>query len=267
MSDTYMHIPLEDIEVNEADNPRKKAEDSRYKLKSLMENIEENHLINPITVEQKDDGTYTLVAGYRRLQAFKGLHEKGQSETGYDNRYATIPAITKEVIKDKLYVALSENLARKDLTEDEKAKGVYAFKNHTDDTIRRLADKLGISKTYADKLYQRGKQLANPTNDAAVTLSAIFINPKQAGEIMERTEKILGLVNGVNKLTSAEKAELTKTMRILLNDLNKIVSYIRGAEKKLLADAAVKKFLEEQKQAGKPAAKRGRPLKKFTFIK
>ena len=54
MSDTYMHIPLEDIEVNEADNPRKKAEDSRYKLKSLMENIEENHLINPVTVEQKD---------------------------------------------------------------------------------------------------------------------------------------------------------------------------------------------------------------------
>ena len=65
MSDTYMHIPLEQIEVNEADNPRKKAEDSRYKLKSLMENIEENHLINPITVEQKDDGKYTLVAGYR----------------------------------------------------------------------------------------------------------------------------------------------------------------------------------------------------------
>mgnify|MGYP000860152273 CR=1 FL=1 len=207
------------------------------------------------------------IAGYRRLQAFKSLHEKGKLETDYDNRYANVPVLVKQAVKDKLFMALSENLARKDMTGDEKAKGVYTFKNHTDETVRELAEKLGISKSYVEKLYQRGKQLANPTNDAAVTLSAIFINPRQAGEIMERTEKILGLVNGVNKLTTAEKAELTKTMRILLNDLNKIVSYIRGAEKKLLADAAVKKFLEEQKQAAKPAAKRGRPLKKFTFIK
>ena len=55
MSDIYMNIPLEDIEVNEADNPRENAEDNRYTIKSLMENIEENHLINPLTVEKSDN--------------------------------------------------------------------------------------------------------------------------------------------------------------------------------------------------------------------
>lgn len=136
MSDKYMSIPLENIEVNEADNPRKNTEDNRYTIKSLMENIEENHLINPLTVEQRDDGKYTLIAGYRRLQAFKNLHEKGKLETDYDNRYANVPAMVKQAVKDKLFVALSENLARKDMTEDEKAKGVYAFKNHTDDSVQ-----------------------------------------------------------------------------------------------------------------------------------
>lgn len=129
MSDIYIKIPLEDIEVHAADNPRKKTEDGRYTLKSLMVNIKENHLINPITVEQNDNGKYTLVAGYRRLRAFKDLHAEGRQRTDYDNRYATIPALAKHTIKNKLFVALSENLARKNLTEEEKAVSVYAFRN------------------------------------------------------------------------------------------------------------------------------------------
>lgn len=267
MSDKYMSIPLENIEVNEADNPRKNTEDNRYTIKSLMENIEENHLINPLTVEQRDDGKYTLIAGYRRLQAFKNLHEKGKLETDYDNRYANVPAMVKQAVKDKLFVALSENLARKDMTEDEKAKGVYAFKNHTDDSVRGLADKLGISKTYADKLYQRGKHLANPTDDKVKAFSATFFNPEQVGGIIERTEKTVGLMKDIAKLTAEEKLELTKSTRFLIDDLNRIVSYIRETEKKILADDAVKKLLDEQKKAAKPAAKRGRPLKQFIFIK
>ncbi len=268
MPDTYIKIPLEDIEVHAADNPRKKAEDSRYTLKNLMENIEENHLINPITVEQKDDGKYTLIAGYRRLQAFKDLHAEGKRKTDYDNRYATIPALAKHTIKDKIFVALSENLARKDLTEDEKAISVYAFRNQTNDTIRGLADKLGISKSYADSLYLRGKQLAGPTDaNKTLALSVLFYNPGQAGEIIERTEKTVGLMKGITKLSTEEKVELIRTTKVLLNDLNKLISFIRANEKKLSADAAVKTFLEEQKHAKKAAILAARWAKPFKFTK
>jgi ParB-like chromosome segregation protein Spo0J len=149
-------------------------------------------------------------------------------KTDYDNRYATIPALVKHAMKDKLFVALSENLARKDLTEDEKAISVYAFRNHTNDTIRKLADKLGISKTYADYLYQRGKQLADPTDaNKAAAMSVIFINPVEAGNIVERTEKTVGLMKGITKLSTEEKVELMRTAKVLLDDLNKLVSFIK----------------------------------------
>ena len=268
MSDIYMKIPLEDIEVQAADNPRKKAEDSRYTLKSLMENIEENHLINPITVEQKDDGKYTLVAGYRRLQAFKDLHAEGKRKSDYNNRYATIPALAKHAMKDKLFVALSENLARKDLTEEEKAKSVYAFRNQTNETIRGLADKLGISKTYADKLYQRGKQLASPTDaNKTVALSVLFYNPGPVGELIEKTEKTVGLMKGMTKLSTEEKVELMRTSKALLDDLSKLISFIKSNKKKLAADAAVKTFFEEQKQAKKAEKLTAKWQKPFKFTK
>lgn len=92
-----------------------------------------------------------------------------------------------------------------------------------------MADKLGISKSYVDKLYQKGKQLADST-DAKKTaaFSVLFYGPGQVGELIERTENAVGLMKGMTKLSAREKVELMRTSKVLLDDLNKLISYIRS---------------------------------------
>jgi len=60
-----------------------------------------------------------VINGKRRAnKMMEYLHAEGKRKTDYDNRCATIPALVKHAMKDKLFVAISDNLARKDLNED-----------------------------------------------------------------------------------------------------------------------------------------------------
>jgi len=87
----------------------KKAADNRGKreeISDLAESIRVQGLINPITVRDRGDGTYQLLAGGRRLEAVKLLKWTEVPATIY-------PATLTEV--QQLEVELMENLARKDL--------------------------------------------------------------------------------------------------------------------------------------------------------
>jgi len=42
-------------------------------IDKLAESIEEIGLVSPITVEEKEDSEYRLVAGYRRIKAYERL--------------------------------------------------------------------------------------------------------------------------------------------------------------------------------------------------
>ncbi|MCT8974989.1 ParB/RepB/Spo0J family partition protein [Clostridium sp. CX1] len=93
---------------------------------SLMESIEANGLINPVTVERTADGVINLIAGYHRTCAYKGL--------GYTEIPARVIAYNKDVTKVERELTNAilkgeEDIIRKVLTPYQLAKEIIALED------------------------------------------------------------------------------------------------------------------------------------------
>ena len=89
-------IPIDDVNVL---NPRSR---NKKTFAELVESISNVGLKRPVTVSQREDGSYNLVCGQGRLEAFIQLGQK------------QIPAIVVEASQEDCYVmSLVENLARR----------------------------------------------------------------------------------------------------------------------------------------------------------
>lgn len=104
-------IALGDVRLSKLVRDRGDADDPDFA--ELKASILALGLSNPIQVEDSGNG-YELIQGFRRLKAFKALHD----ETG-DARFATIPAslVAKGEALEKLYRRMiDENLVRRDIS-------------------------------------------------------------------------------------------------------------------------------------------------------
>lgn len=133
------HLPLNLVQIDAAHNPRSYFEDEA--MRSLIESVRENGIIQPITVRPNDDepGSYHLIAGERRLRAAKAV---GMTE---------IPAIVRLVDADQAHVlATIENTMRDDMSPAEEAQAARKILalcgGDRDEVLRRL----GWSRTKLD---------------------------------------------------------------------------------------------------------------------
>ena len=116
-------IPLERIEARKLIRDRARRLDPE--LEDLMASIRDIGLSNPIQVEQTGEGRYELVQGWRRLSAFRALHE----ETG-DARYGAVPAVLLargETLESLYRRMVDENMVRKDISFAEMANLARAY--------------------------------------------------------------------------------------------------------------------------------------------
>jgi ParB family chromosome partitioning protein len=105
-------LPLDKIAAR-PDQPRQNFDEEA--LRELSESIKQHGVIQPVIVEEEDDGSYTIIAGERRTRAARmaGLLE--------------IPAIIRKFNDEqRIAVALVENIQRADLNPIEEA---YAYKH------------------------------------------------------------------------------------------------------------------------------------------
>lgn len=136
--DVLREVPIGDVRPN-AFQPRKSFDEEA--LEPLAESIRELGVLQPLLVRQRDDSTYELIAGERRLRASKkaGLQ--------------TVPVIVKKVEDIRsLQEALVENLHRKDLNAIDEAS---AYKQLIDDfemTHEEVAKRVGKSRTGVSNL-------------------------------------------------------------------------------------------------------------------
>ena len=131
-------VPLDSIDANPA-QPRQIFEQKA--LEELASSIKENGLISPILVRKTGD-RFQLIAGERRLKAFKMLGE------------TSIPALLEEA-DDRRSAALAiiENMQRQDLTFFEEAQAIALLIKTQDITQQQAADRLGLSQSaIANKL-------------------------------------------------------------------------------------------------------------------
>ena len=99
------------IDINKIINPLMpmRTDEEDYSLIQLLDSIKKIGLLNPITVNKVGE-TYEIIAGYRRVSAFKALKEK------------RIPAFVWESGQDDiLYARMSENTDRKEVSIIEEA--------------------------------------------------------------------------------------------------------------------------------------------------
>lgn len=131
-TDRVWQIPITEIVPN-PEQPRRVFD--HQDLEDLVVSIKKHGIMQPITVTERADGGYELIAGERRFRASQiaGL--------------ATIPALVKIATEqEKLELALIENIQRQNLNAIEEA---FAFKRLIDEfnlTQQEVSDQVGKSR-------------------------------------------------------------------------------------------------------------------------
>jgi ParB family chromosome partitioning protein len=126
-------IPLSQVHPN-ADQPRKLF--TADALTELADSIEQNGLLQPITVIKTGPKAYKIVAGERRWRAHMLLAERGGAET--------IQAIVQDFDDEQVDVnAIIENDCRSDTTPLEQARAYQRMIDLYGFTAETLGKKLG----------------------------------------------------------------------------------------------------------------------------
>jgi ParB family chromosome partitioning protein len=124
-------IPLERVKPNRH-QPRTSFDPEG--LSELAASIRRHGVLQPIVVSRDGDG-YELVAGHRRVLAARLAG------------HTTIPAIVREDVRDRLELALVENLQRTDLNAIEAARAYKLLMETYELTQEQLAERLGKSRS------------------------------------------------------------------------------------------------------------------------
>jgi len=128
-----LQIPVSAV----ARNPRQPRQHfDHQQLEDLIASIKEHGVIQPLLVTRTAEGTYELIAGERRLRAatIAGMR--------------TVPAILREDVEDrqKLELALIENVQRQDLNPIEEARAYSQLMDEFHLTQEEIAKKVGKSR-------------------------------------------------------------------------------------------------------------------------
>lgn len=192
---------------------------NQEELDELTASIEEHGVIQPLIVSANGDGTYTLIAGERRLRASKQAELK------------RVPVVIKQVTaQQQLEWALIENVQRADLSPLEEAeaylqlnedfglshqkiaKQVGKSRVTVTNTMRLLKLADGVKVALLDKLITEGHARAllslasDEAQEAALqTVISVQLNVRQ-------TEQ---LVNKLNGEKPAPKAAISKAPEVL----------------------------------------------------
>jgi len=125
-------IPISEIIPNQ-EQPRQNF--SHQELEDLVASIKKHGILQPLIVTERVDGGYELIAGERRLRA------------GAIAGFATVPCIVRAATqRQKLELALIENIQRQDLNPIEEAFAYRRLIEEFNLTQQEVADEVGKSR-------------------------------------------------------------------------------------------------------------------------
>ncbi len=206
------HVALDAIQPN----PRQPRTDfDSESLDELTESIRKHGVLQPLVVTAEDDGeSYTLIAGERRLQAARkaGL--------------ASVPVVIRQASeRERLELALIENLQRTDLNPLEAAEGYRQLAEDFELTHEEIAARVAKNRTTVSNTLR------------LLSLSARVKAALKAEQISEgHARALLGLPTA-----QAQSAALKAVVEKGLN--------VRQTEE------LVRRLSGDRKKPGKPAAK------------
>ncbi|MDR2908343.1 MAG: ParB/RepB/Spo0J family partition protein [Oscillospiraceae bacterium] len=225
-------IPVNQISANRH-QPRKYFDEDA--IHELSVSIQQNGLLQPITIRKDPSGGYELIAGERRLLAFRRL--------GLEK----IPAIVHEYTDEESAVlSLIENLQRRDLNFFEEAAAVAKLMQEMGLTQQQISQKLGKAQsTVANKLRLlkyplgiRDKMLEAGLTErhARALLTLPDIEDEEPVDYVirnnlnvDQTEKYVQTLLNEQTKPRTSRIIIIKDMRIFLNSINKAVKTMQAA--------------------------------------
>ena len=129
-----LQVSLGDIELN-PNQPRRYFD--KDELAELAQSLDQHGLLQPLVVTEKEDGTYMLIAGERRLRAAKQL------------KWKAVPCVVRQGVstdRSRLELALTENIQRKNLSPIEEAMGLLQLHEEYGLTHDEVGDRVGKSR-------------------------------------------------------------------------------------------------------------------------
>lgn len=130
-------LDIEKIAVEEGFNPRTRFDEDA--LARLESSLRETGIVQPLAVQPADNGTYTVIAGERRLIAAK--------RAGIEQ----VPVLIREGPGARA-AALAENLIREDLDPIDTAKGLQALAEVENlSTHKQIAEKVEMSVAWVSQ--------------------------------------------------------------------------------------------------------------------
>ena len=229
-TDTIVHLPIHLVMPN-PNQPRKIfCHDS---LRELSDSIRRYGVLQPVTVRRKNDGTYELVAGERRLRAAALAGN------------LKIPAIILDMSDDdSAIVALMENIQRENLTFMEEAFAYRELLEKCFITQEELASRLGKSQgAIANKirLLKLPQSVREIIRDFALTerharallrlgteshqlyaakrIADLSLSVKQADELVDRIIK-----KGIDEKPSERVIRSISDVRVFFKTITKAIS-------------------------------------------
>lgn len=168
---TFIKIPL--AQIRETGNVRHEYDEDG--IKELAESIRNNGLMNPITVKpaQEDENgekTYELIAGHRRIRAYRYLCDQGDD-------FSMVECCIRT--GNKLVLQIIENIQRADITPREKEDAIAEMlaENYSQADIARELSKpiQWVSDIVAGAKVRKiaDEALLNTENIATKTLSQL----------------------------------------------------------------------------------------------
>ena len=134
LQDEFLEVPIEKIATNPQQPRHDFAEDE---LRDLAASIKEHGVIQPLVVVKIAPEQYELIAGERRLKAAKIAGLK------------LVPVIVREGAgeREKLELALVENIQRHDLNVIEEARAFKKLTEEFDLTQEEISEQVGKSRS------------------------------------------------------------------------------------------------------------------------
>lgn len=206
-------ILIKDIDVSEF-NTRKNLADGQddSTIDDLAKSIEKQGLLSPITVFQKANGKYALIAGQRRLLACKSL------------KWPAIPAIVRDTMTeaDATAVSLVENVHRADMNPLDKAKAFKMLSDQFGD-LQQVSRETGIGVPTVRKYLQ----LLNLAPELQEQLAAGEAKNTQAlarlAQQIESPDKQMEVWAEIKGFTQDVQQEIIKRLDSDLDNLSELV--------------------------------------------
>lgn len=225
-------LPVKNIQTNPGQPRRNFPEDT---LKDLAQSIEQNGLLQPISVREISEGVYELIAGERRLRAYELLGRK------------EIPALVESMNDVSSHMlALIENLQRETLSFFDQAQAIQSMMDLFEINQTDMARRLGMAQsTVANKL--RLLRLDNETRRIVeecgfterharclLLLEDDGQRALAAREIARRGMNVAQAERYIEDFADGQKPKQTrlfvpKDVRIFINTINKAIDTMKSA--------------------------------------